>query len=218
VTQQTFFCLDQINNYNPTAVDPDGDSLTINLIDPGNGTEACGTVGGPVTYLAMNAWPGTSVSATAPLQCAYAYAVNPSTGAMSFYPNVIQRGVVVYNIEERRGGTTLVGTSQREMSVIVLTCSSTFPCVGGGPLSVPVNTVTHNIAVYPNPAYDELTIKMDDGAYTSFTICNNIGQVLVQQALKTSQTSVDIKTLPAGVYYITFKGNNGTNVQQFVKM
>ena len=220
VTQQTFFCLGQVNNYNPTAVDPDGDILTINLVDPANGigTTAC-TVGGPVSYIAGNAWPGTPLSDTTPLQCAAGtFSMNTSTGAMSFFPNVIQRGVVVYNIEERRAGTTLVGTSQREMTVLVLTCGTGFPCVGGTPLSVPENTVHNKVEIYPNPAYDELSIKMDMGAYTSFTICNNIGQVMLQQKLTAAQTDVNVKSLAVGVYYITFKGVNGKITQKFVKM
>ena len=220
VTQQTFFCLGQVNNYTPTAVDPDGDILTINLVDPANGvgTTAC-SVGGPVAYIAGSAWPGTPLSATTPLQCdSSTFSMNTSTGAMSFFPNVYQRGVVVYNIEEHRAGTTLVGTSQREMTVLVLSCGTGFPCVGGTPLSVPENIVSNKVEVFPNPAYDELTIKMDAGAYTSFSISNNIGQVMIQQKLTAAQTDVNVKALPVGVYYITFKGANGKSTQKFVKM
>ena len=72
--------------------------------------------------------------------------------------------------------------------------------------------------IYPNPATDELTIKMDKNAYNSFTITNSVGQVFMQQQLATTQTTVNVKTLPAGLYYIALRGENGTKVQKFVKM
>ncbi len=87
-----------------------------------------------------------------------------------------------------------------------------------------VNT-TRKVEIYPNPTTDELTIKMDDGAYSSFTITNNVGQVLLQQQLNNPTTKVNVKTLPAGMYYVTVKGDNGTNsstgltmTRKFVKM
>ena len=76
---------------------------------------------------------------------------------------------------------------------------------------------SNRVSVYPNPATDELTIKMSQGAYTSFAISNSIGQEMIQQPLSTTQTQVNVKMLPAGVYYITFRGDNGTSVQKFVK-
>ncbi len=45
---------------------------------------------------------------------------------------------------------------------------------------------------------NELTIKMDNDAYTSFTITNNVGQTLIQQQLNTSLTKVNVKTLSRG--------------------
>lgn len=73
------------------------------------------------------------------------------------------------------------------------------------------------IQIYPNPATDELTIKMDQNAYASFTITNSIGQEIMQQPLSAAQTQVNVSKLPAGVYYITFKGENGVEVRKFVK-
>jgi len=72
--------------------------------------------------------------------------------------------------------------------------------------------------IYPNPANDILTIKMDQGAYNSFTIANGLGQVMQQKALTATLTNIDIKSFAPGIYYITLKGDNGTKVQKFVKM
>jgi uncharacterized repeat protein (TIGR01451 family) len=74
------------------------------------------------------------------------------------------------------------------------------------------------ISLYPNPATNDLTIKMNKDSYSSFTMTNGIGQVIMQQPLTATQTHVDIKTLPAGLYYIQFRGDYGSKVQKFVKM
>ena len=81
-----------------------------------------------------------------------------------------------------------------------------------------VNNVVSSVLVFPNPTTDELTIKMDNDAYTSCVITNSMGQVLIQQPLTGTQTKVNVKMLPAGLYYITVKGDNGSKVQKFVKM
>ena len=73
------------------------------------------------------------------------------------------------------------------------------------------------IEIFPNPATDELTIKMDNGAYTTFTITNSVGQQIQHQSLTATQTKVDVSGLPAGLYYITLMGDNGSKVAKFVK-
>ncbi len=80
-----------------------------------------------------------------------------------------------------------------------------------------VNNIVSSVLIYPNPASDELTISMNDNAYNEFIITNNVGQILIQHQLNSPVTNVNVKTLPAGLYYITVKGDNGTTVQKFVK-
>ena len=72
--------------------------------------------------------------------------------------------------------------------------------------------------LYPNPANDVLTIKADNGAYSSLTITNTIGQTVASQAISTPVTKVSVKNLPAGMYYITVRGESGIKVQPFEKL
>jgi hypothetical protein len=69
VVPTPFFCLNGSCNYNPGAVDPEGDSLTFALV-PGKvgGSTTC-AIGGPVTYTTgVLAWtPSKFISATTPL-------------------------------------------------------------------------------------------------------------------------------------------------------
>lgn len=179
-----FFCLNASCNYNPGAVDADGDSLRFNLVPGANGpgSTAC-TPGGLVTYTG-------GYSATNPLSTsAGSFSFNASTGQISFIPNIIQRSLVVYNIREFRNDT-LVGTCQREMTFKVLTCTGTAPT--GGLTSATNGTIQDS---------------------TNFYICMNTGAFsidIVPTAEDTTNTiTVSHTGVPAGATFTVT--NNGTN-------
>ncbi len=108
-----FYCLDKPVNFNPGAVDGDGDSLVYELV-PGLDQTV------QVTYL-----PGFSGSN--PLQAATGtFGFSSSTGQLTFTPNAIQKSLVVYRVSEYRNGV-LLGTSMREMTVVVMPCENNPP-------------------------------------------------------------------------------------------
>lgn len=114
-----FFCINVTQEYNIGAVDPNtSDSLVYSLVD---GIDASTTPSSTVTYR-------TGYSATSPLACATGtFAFSTSTGQLTFKPNLSQVSLVVYRVTEYRG-TTIVGTSMREMNFIVLSsCSNRSP-------------------------------------------------------------------------------------------
>jgi gliding motility-associated-like protein len=165
VVPTPYFCINNTDNYNPGAVDPDGDSLTFYLVDAMGGTSTS-SPGGPVTYV-----HGSGVR---PLQ-ASVFSFDPMTGQISFYTDTIQRSCVVYNIEEHRAGT-LVGTCQREMTFLLLTCTNT-PASGG--FVTPVNaTVTDS---------------------THLTVCAGSGAFSVNINPTESDVSNDITVTSAGL-------------------
>ena len=142
-----FFCINTTDCYNPGAVDlydvsspsePSGDSLRFSLIAATNGTQACGTVGGDWTYTGT-AWtpPSTPVSGTTPLRVtAGTFSFDPGTGQLCFFPPVLQRAVVVYNIDEYRNDT--IG----EITTIAGTGAAGFSGDGGPALSAALNSPT----------------------------------------------------------------------------
>jgi uncharacterized repeat protein (TIGR01451 family) len=88
--------------------------------------------------------------------------------------------------------------------------------IGTIPVSVPA-IGNNKVVVSPNPANDELTIKTENNRYSSLTISNTLGSVLVQQPVTGTQTKVAISSLPPGVYIITLLGNSDQTVSKFVK-
>jgi len=88
-----------------------------------------------------------------------------------------------------------------------------------------VSSSQFNATIYPNPVTDVLTIKTDSDNYSnkiishsSFTISNSIGEIMLEQQIITTQTDVNVKFLPSGIYYITLKGDSGVIVRKLVKM
>ncbi|MES2702849.1 MAG: T9SS type A sorting domain-containing protein [Bacteroidota bacterium] len=72
------------------------------------------------------------------------------------------------------------------------------------------------VQLSPNPVKDVLTITVAHDAYNSFNITDCIGKQYLHRALDNTAT-IDVSTLPAGLYYITFHGTHDTETRKFVK-
>lgn len=121
-----YFCLNNPNNYNPHGIDPDGDSLSFFLVNGkvgGGFGIGCGTLAfGNVTYTGT-AWPGQPITDTTPITCnTGTFSFDHSSGNMSFTPNAAQKSLVVYNVQEYHNDT-FIGTSQRELCMLIQTCT-----------------------------------------------------------------------------------------------
>lgn len=110
-----YFCLNEPDNYNPNATDPNGDSVVFALTaaEKGNTTPTCTIPGATVTY--NSPYTGATPIATS------AFSFNSASGQISFTPNLLGRFLVSYNIRKFRSGT-LIGTSQRQMTFFDTTC------------------------------------------------------------------------------------------------
>ncbi len=116
-----YYAVNMFHNYNPVAIDAEGDSLVYNLVDLSNGSAspAC-TYAAPPTY-------GGGLSGSTPLLTAPGtFSFNTFSGQLSFYPNVLQRAAALYNIKEYRGGV-LIGTLQRELTILINATSNHLP-------------------------------------------------------------------------------------------
>lgn len=174
-----FFCVNNNDNYNPGAVDANGDSLRFFLVDGKNGT-ATSTAGGTVSYVA----PYTGAN---PLQVSW-MAFDQATGQISFYPDALQRSLVVYNVREFRGGN-FIGSCQREMTFLVQECTNTPP-------SGAMSTATAGVVADS----------------THFWICKNTGpfSITIDPHVATAGTDITVSAtgLPSGCTFTTT--GNGT--------
>ncbi len=155
-----FYCINLEGQYNQGAIDPDGDSIAFSLIpavDANNGKA--------VSYIS----PYTAINPLA--TSAGAFSFSALNGQGTFTPNKTQNALVVCQVSEYRKGV-LVGTSEREMTFVVLdNCQGTPPNltgqnVSGGALTgknivnVCIGTphLSFNIGV-TNPNGDDLSVS-----------------------------------------------------------
>jgi uncharacterized repeat protein (TIGR01451 family) len=129
-------------------------------------------------------------------------------------------GTVMFNVNAFAGlanGTTILnhaGIFFDDNPVVMTNTVEDIIGIGSG-----VATVKNapKAQIFPNPATDELSIITQQGDYKSFSISNLMGQVKLEQEINSTQTTINIQSLPTGVYYITLKGDHGTMVEKLVK-
>ena len=131
-------------------------------------------------------------------------------------------GTVTFNINTKAGlpnGTTVFNHAGIFFDDNPVVMTNTVEDIIGIP-TTGTGTLTNrsNVSIYPNPANDELTIRTDNGTYSTATITNLLGQEVISQATPSSQTRVNISQLPTGMYYITLRGQSGVKVLKFEKM
>jgi hypothetical protein len=78
-----------------------------------------------------------------------------------------------------------------------------------------VDFVKNNIAIYPNPAKNLITIKGEFDASESITIFNLLGQKIMEKELISNEEKIDVSSLSNGVYTIYF--NNIKAGRKFIK-
>jgi hypothetical protein len=86
------------------------------------------------------------------------------------------------------------------------------------PVPMGIEQLTINdeqIAVYPNPATDKLTI--DALQKSIIEILNIQGQAIIRQTVQQGETDIDISGLAKGVYILRLNSNDKTVVTKIVK-
>lgn len=66
---------------------------------------------------------------------------------------------------------------------------------------------TSNVAVYPNPANDQITFETDNNGF-NLTITDITGKVIYNQNVVSKKTTVNLNRFNAGVYFYTIANNN----------
>ncbi|MBS1584470.1 MAG: T9SS type A sorting domain-containing protein [Bacteroidetes bacterium] len=130
-------------------------------------------------------------------------------------------GMVIFSIDTKPGlafGSTIDNKADIFFDDNALVETNKVTNVIGFPESVVSRTSERCVEIFPNPVVDDFVIKVDKGQYDLFNVVNSMGQMVMEQVVNADETKVNVKTLPAGVYYITLKGVDGNVVRKFVKM
>ena len=81
-----------------------------------------------------------------------------------------------------------------------------------------MNNNAGNIAVYPNPATNDLTIGVLGLQTTNFylRIYDVVGSLVLEKNFN-NKTSIDVSAFPRGVYVVEVRTEKGIAVQKFLK-
>lgn len=87
-----------------------------------------------------------------------------------------------------------------------------------------INDLNANIGLqaYPNPAHDQLNVVVSLPAQDNINLqlTNSVGQMVFEKQVNNTNnisTSIDVKDLPAGIYLLTIKTQNGVRVEKLMK-
>jgi len=130
-------------------------------------------------------------------------------------------GAVIFTINTKTGlpnGTLIDNRAGIYFDYNPVVMTNQVENIIGIPSGVSTINASSKVELYPNPVSNELTIKTDNTAYNSATISNIMGQVMMTEEISTALTKVNVQRLPAGMYYITLRGESGVKVMKFEKM
>lgn len=143
----------------------------------------------------------------------------PDSGANQSASN----GFVSYSIKPKQG--TAVGTHIKNNSYIFF--DSNQPVITNTtdnfiPIPNAINQLENNdeVAVFPNPITDVVTVKYNKSlAVNQIGIYNTMGQmVLLQKVVGQTETTLQLKNLPAGIYMIRLACGNNSIAKKILKM
>ena len=127
-----YMCVNSPYSYNNGAIDPNGDSLSFEIIQPlGGGT--CVSPNGGGTPIPFSSTIYNLIDN--PIATGNTFYISPTTGQMTFTPNLEQVGVITVLVREWRNGQQ-IGTIMRDMQYIVENCVSVPPNLNPDPLSL----------------------------------------------------------------------------------
>ena len=78
-----------------------------------------------------------------------------------------------------------------------------------------VNDAAEALALFPNPATNELTVRSDNGGQVE--IRDARGQLILNVNNATDRESVDVSPLTSGLYFVTVRNGNETTTRRFIK-
>ncbi len=122
-----YMCINQQYSFNNGAIDPDGDSIVTEIIQPLDGTSC--TVPAGVTN-----WnpppPAISIYNTTnnPISTNNTFVLNKTTGQMTFRPTLLGASTLTTKVSEYRNGK-LIGYVLRDIQVQVMACNTPPPII-----------------------------------------------------------------------------------------
>ena len=100
------------------------------------------------------------------------------------------------------------GNGNGRVILTVVPCDST----------VSVDQITESdLNIYPDPATDWFVIASGGAKYNSLTVTDGMGRLYIRKETPAMMEKLDIRELPAGIYYISLQNDKTRAYRRFVK-
>ncbi len=135
----------------------------------------------------------------------------------------ITGGTPPYSITWNTGATTTSITNQLPGNY-TYTIIDTLGCTTFGNITIEFTLGITNsdfnttIQIYPNPTFEKLTISGDLLKNAKIEISDLLGRKLISELASTTQTSINVSTLPSSAYILSVQLSDGSKViKHFIK-
>ena len=108
------------------------------------------------------------------------------------------------------------GTHIWEVKTVCGSVESGVVSVTGSCVSVKENA-TAAFSIVPNPAKDGNVTITSGSNFNKIEVISFLGQTILSQVNAGNSVTLDVSTLPSGVYFVRIASEQGVNVQKFVK-
>ena len=99
---------------------------------------------------------------------------------------------------------------------VSVSANASTPCI---PVGIDEYSGENFISLFPNPASSQLNFSFPRTGNYSLSIKSILGKTILIKSVTEKEFSVDVKDLPAGVYFVTVTdGNKNKVMRKFVKM
>jgi hypothetical protein len=86
-----------------------------------------------------------------------------------------------------------------------------------GPCTVGVNEWKKQIEIFPNPTNGFIQINADLGGRKELTVMSISGQTVLKDSFLNNKKTLDLSSLPAGMYFIKITSKDGIVTQRIIK-
>ena len=130
-------------------------------------------------------------------------------------------GMLVYTIKVRNNlpyGTIIPNQAGIYFDANPVVTTNTVNNIIGWPTGIVNANKTDGVLLFPNPTNERLSIKTQQGDYSSLIITSSIGNVVMSHEITSTTTQLDVHALPSGIYYVSLRGATGVATGRFVKL
>lgn len=101
-------------------------------------------------------------------------------------------------------------------------CSMTQTATVANTVGINESTSAGNVVVFPNPASEFITLKIESNSISrsEFYISNILGEKIYSENLDGSKNitmNINVSKYNSGIYFVSFKNENGISVMKFIK-